>query len=149
MAIINPEVGFDKKFAAGATREVISLRSEETSWVIGDRRIAKSPGVVAIWHEGSAGTWRGLKNPRDLQTMKPNEAPEMRLEKAVVNCSRSGGGDGCAAVLRVPEEGIAIVTSGYKGRGHWWVVVLDAQGNEVYNGPTIDYRAKFAQPETF
>jgi len=161
VATIGIKPGEEKAGSAGGTRSRVSLSVSDdgSEATIGDRRIALVSGVLVVWHSGDAGTWRGFYRPADLRTKRAAEANELFASatdgrdvegaalRGVYSMSSSGGGSIAAAVVRIPEDGIAVVTSGYLGRRDWRYRIYDATGALTWEGSPQDYRAMFANPE--
>lgn len=136
--------------AAGATykRVALSLAKDGQEVTLNDRKFRVLGGMLVYWHQSGAGTWHGLKDPEILKTVRSDQAPQWMPERCCQAESCSGGADIAAVVMVIPPQGIAVVTSGYKGRRGWNLFIVDSNGQVVFDGPPADWRARFAQAET-
>jgi len=139
--------GQDKSGRAGANQRTVALSIQDGAAIIGDRRIRLADDILVVWHRGEAGTWHGFKEPGVLRTEKAKGAPRAEVRGVVLESS-SGGADVAAAVIKIPAEGIAVVTSGYRGRTDWRLRVVEQDGSISFDGSPAEFRAHFAEPET-
>lgn len=150
--LFNVEPGEKKQGCAGGRRGTVTLSVSEDGNVatINDERFAISKDVLVYWHSGSAGTWHGLGDPETLKTEKPNEYMGLTMADMGLlgggRTSTSGGGAYAGMVMKI-DRPVAIVTSGYNGRGGWCLSIFEPSPDGVrFVGKftTIEYRAKYA-----
>lgn len=147
--------GESRNGCTGATRRTVRLAVDTAGQVvtIDDRKINLAPDTLVLWHDDSAGTFHGVMDPVELQTRPPRACQTLTVGrdiKGVMSTSGSGGGDVAALVAKV-ERPLAVVTSGYRGRRGWSLLLVtpDGKGGAVSQKITPDeYRAKFAPVES-
>jgi len=141
------EVMTEGKVEGSAGRNQPNCRVEVAGGVasIGGRRIQLSKGVIALWHQDSSGTFHGFHDP---ERFKSRKEPAPITPEGVIQRSTSGGADVMAAVVKVPESGLLVVTSGTpRGGGRIMirkirnltphpVNILDVVGNTIVVFPS-------------
>jgi hypothetical protein len=140
------EVMTEGKVEGSAGRNQPNCRVEVAGGVasIGGRRIQLSKGVIALWHQDSSGTFHGFHDP---ERFKSRKEPAPITPEGVIQRSTSGGADVMAAVVKVPESGLLVVTSGYDGRRGWMFTRFNSLGEIVWKGSPSQWRELHAEVE--
>lgn len=132
-------------------RVVLSVRPNGTHADVNGRMFSLSPTTLVLWHEGECGTWQGMRCAETMRKYSPLKFDDMACRlRGSVHVNLGDVNDYAAAVVAVPNEGVAVVTSSRHGRGVLWLRVFAVVYGELtltFEGFPDNYRLQFAEIE--
>lgn len=149
--LIGIKDGDSNRYKAGATRKEISLSvatdATGTTATICGQRVKAGASTLIFWHKGDAGSYHGIHCPEKAKYKRCGEDTAIK-EQILEYTSSSGGGSGAAVVCKIPQQGIAIYTSGYDGRRGHKLTIIKPDGSREEINPA-EYRRQHEPVQDF